>query len=93
MHIANAQVNKVFELHLHKVYSAQFRPTDALSRPDKLTLSGRANEIQAIKSHISMLPDIRNEAIRPLQQQISKGNYQPSDFDTASAIIAGVARN
>jgi len=90
MLIANAQVQKVYELHLHKVYNPQVRFTDAVSGPDKLTLSGRANEMQAIKSFLSTLSDIRGDKVGPLRKMVGKGAYQSSDHDTASAMIAGM---
>lgn len=91
MHIANAEVSKVFDLHLHKVYSSQIRFSDPVSRPDKLTLSGRANEIQAIKSFMSTLSDIRSDRVGQLQSMVGKDSYQPSDYDIASAMIAGMS--
>lgn len=92
MLIANAQVSKVFELHLHKVYNPQVRFADPVSRPDKLTLSGRANEIQAVKSMISTFSEIRSDKVRSVQQMISKGTYQPSDYDIASAMVSGMSQ-
>jgi hypothetical protein len=92
MLIANAQVQKVYELHLHKVYNPQVRFTDPVSGPDKLTLSGRANEIQAIKSYVSTLSDTRSDMVGSLRTMVSKGTYQPSDQDTASAMIDGMSR-
>ncbi len=91
MLIANAQAQRVFELHLHKVYNPQIRFADPVSRPDKLTLSGRANEMQAVRAYVSTLSDIRSDKVGPLQKMISKGTYQPSDHDTALAMIAGMS--
>jgi len=92
MLIANAQVSKVYELHLHKVYNPQVRFTDPVSGPDKLTLSSRANEMQAVRDYVSALPDIRGDKVLAFQHMIGKGTYQPSDYDTASAIVAGMPR-
>lgn len=89
MLIANGQVQKVFELHLHKIYNPQVRFADPIGRSDKLTLSGRANEIQAVRSCIATLPDIRSDKVRSLQQSVSNGTYQANDYDIATAILTG----
>ena len=89
MHISNARIHKVFELHLHKVGASQIRLSDPVETPDKLTLSGRAGEIQAVRTTILGLNDVRNDKVRAVGQMIRKDLYQPSDYDIASAIIAG----
>ena len=88
MLISNAQIHKVFELHMHRVHSPQARASDPVQSADKLTLSGRASEIQAIKSYVAVMDDVRSDKVRSLQGTIRKDRYQPSDADIASAILA-----
>ncbi|MCX6375015.1 MAG: flagellar biosynthesis anti-sigma factor FlgM [Armatimonadetes bacterium] len=93
MLISNPQVNKVFELHMHKIHLSQVKPSDPIGRSDKLTLSGRANEIQWVKTFVSALQDVRNDTVRPLQRMVGKDLYQPKDCDIASAILADAAQS
>jgi hypothetical protein len=91
MHISNARIQEVFELHMHRVRPVQTWASEAVQTADKLTLSGKANEIQAIKSYVAAMPDVRSDKVHHLQGMIRKDRYQPTDADIASAILANSA--
>jgi len=93
MHISNTQIQKIFELHLHKVHASNVRPGSPARKPDQLTLSRQATEMQHIKRFVCTLPDIRQDKVRELQRTIDSGAYQTSDSDIASAILAGATQS
>jgi len=87
MHISNTQIQKIFELHLHKIHVSSVRPGSPAREPDQLTLSRQATEMQNIKRFVSALPDIRQDKVCELRRTIETGGYQVSDGDIASAIL------
>ena len=93
MHISNAQIQKIFELHLHKVRVSGVRPGGPVRKPDQLTLSRQATEMQNIKQFVSALPDIRQDKVYELRRTIESGGYQVSDSDIASAMFASAMRD
>ena len=92
MHISNAQIQKVFELHMHKVRALDIRFADPVSSPDQLSLSRQATEMQHIKQYISGLPDVRHEKVRDLRGTIQEETYQVSNYDLASAMFASAGQ-
>lgn len=90
MLIANTQIHKVFELHMQKVRPLAVSASESTRSADKLTLSGRASEMQAIKSYIAAMDEVRGEKVRSLQGMMRKDRYQPTDSEIASAILANV---
>ncbi len=84
MHISNAQLQKVLELHLHKVYATQPKSEAGMgSRADKLTLSRQAAEMQQIKQTLAQLPDTRENVVRDLKQKLRAGDYKISEEELA----------
>jgi anti-sigma28 factor (negative regulator of flagellin synthesis) len=85
--ISNTQINKVFELHMHKVNLSNVGPMLLTGRTDQLTISGRAAEMQSIKQFASKLPDTREDMVHAYRGMIADGTYQLSDYDLASAMF------
>lgn len=54
---------------------------------DKLELSNRASEVGKFVEQLKELPDVREEKVSGLREQISSGSYQPSGEDIADAIL------
>lgn len=54
---------------------------------DKLEFSARASEVGNLVDQIKQLPDVREEKVNTLRDQISAGSYSPSNQDIAAAII------
>jgi negative regulator of flagellin synthesis FlgM len=54
---------------------------------DKLELSSRASEVGKLVEQLKNMPDVREEKINQLREQISTGKYNPSSNDIADAIL------
>ena len=93
MHISNAQVLRVFQLHVHKVHASGVGPGASVGQPDRLTLSRQATEMQNIKQFVSGLPDVRHDKVCDLRRMVDEGAYQVSDHDVASAMFAGALKD
>jgi negative regulator of flagellin synthesis FlgM len=58
-----------------------------VSSNDKLQFSNRAEEAGKLLDQLKELPDIREEKVSALRQQILAGEYSPSSEDIAAAIL------
>lgn len=88
MYVDNAQIQKVLELHLHKVYSTQNSPAISSARGlDELILSSRATEMQEIKQAVTALPDMRTNLVQDIKSKVSSGTYKASDRDIAESMF------
>ena len=54
---------------------------------DKLDFSSRASEVGKLVEQLKDLPDVRQEKVSSLREQISAGNYNPSGEAIADAIL------
>lgn len=91
MRISNAQIEKVFELHLNRVHSAQDGSGGgAAAKPDELILSTKATDMEQAKQKAAGLPEIRAGVVHQLKQKIQAGGYVAGDEDLAQAIIRSV---
>jgi len=94
VHVSNAQLQKVLELHVHKVYSAGSRPPScARGAADELVLSSRGEMIRAVKEKASQMPALRAEAVRELKQRIGRGDYTPDAGEIAEKMFANILQN
>jgi len=88
VYVNNAQIQKVLELHLHKVYSTQSRPSISSARGlDELVLSSRATEMQEIKQAVSSLPDMRANIVQDIRSKVSSGTYEINGRDIAESMF------
>ena len=62
------------------------------ARVDTVFISGRAETLAKLATLIAGLPDIRQERVSSLQQQISSGSFHPSASDIASSLIQDEVR-
>lgn len=89
MQISNTQINKVFELHLHKVYAAQSKPTVSAGRGfDQLFISAKAADIQRTMKTVASLPSVRPEVVNGAKQMIQSGNYNTNGMDIAESMFS-----
>ncbi len=58
-----------------------------LKTEDKLEFSDRATEVGKYVEQVKDMPDLREEKISRLREQISAGTYQPSSTEIADAIL------
>ena len=54
---------------------------------DKLQISNQAANFGKLVDQIKDLPEVRTEQVNALRDQITKGEYQPSNEDIAEAIL------
>lgn len=54
---------------------------------DRLDLSARASEVGRLVEKVKEMPDVRQEKVKALREQISSGNYNPSSDEIAEAIL------
>jgi negative regulator of flagellin synthesis FlgM len=54
---------------------------------DKLEFSGRATEAGKLLDSLKELPDVREEKVNALREQIAAGEYNPTSEDIADAIL------
>lgn len=58
-----------------------------LAVSDQINVSDRASSIQQMVDKISSIPDVRQDRINALRQQIQTGSYNPSSNKIADAIL------
>ena len=54
---------------------------------DKLDISSRAAEVGRLVEHLKTLPDVRQDNVTALKEQIAIGQYRPSAQNIADAIL------
>lgn len=63
----------------------------AVSNPlavnDQVNVSDRASSVQQMVDKISSIPDVRQERVNALRQQVQAGSYNPSSNKIAEAIL------
>ena len=92
MHISNAQIQKVLELHLHKVYSTRRGQTTGAAASDELVLSPKAADMQQVKQKIIGLPDTRADIVREMKHKIEAGEYKVGSAELADGIISALSQ-
>lgn len=58
-----------------------------LNPSDEVSVSERAASVQQIVDKISNIPEVRQDRVEALREQIQAGNYNPSSKDIADAIL------
>ena len=61
---------------------------DSVVREEKVSLSSAARDIQQAEKAIEKLPDVREEKVRELQDQIETGKYDVSGEKIAGKMIS-----
>ena len=87
MQISSSQINRIYELHLHRVSNTSRTMESGIISSDQLTISSRAAEVQKIQQHVAKMPDVRFDKIQELKTAVMEGRYQSSDNEIASAIF------
>lgn len=54
---------------------------------DKLEISSRASEVGRLVEQLKALPDVRQDKVNALKEQIATGKFAPSADDIADAIL------
>lgn len=88
MHISTNQIQKIFEVHTHRVSSVRMTPDiDLVHRADSLMLSRQALDMQAVKQAVAKLPDIRDDVVRSIRNEIASGSYKIDEVDLAQKML------
>ncbi len=95
MKISNNQTNKILSLYTQQSQAAgaKGKATDAgaTAKPagqrDELVLSDRAREIQLAMRTAKASPDIREERVRAIKEQIQSGTYSVPAEDVARMML------
>lgn len=58
---------------------------------DKLDISSRASEVGRLVDQIKALPDVRQDKVNTLKEQIAAGTYKPSGESIADALLKDIS--
>jgi hypothetical protein len=94
MHISNAQIHKVLELHLHRV-SGVHSPTgvNTAQQSDRLTLSRKATDMQDIKQLLARVPEMRVGVVNDFKNRVETGAYEVSELEVAENMMTSALLN
>jgi len=59
--------------------------------PDKIEISDAAKEYQVAMHAFKKMPEVREDLVNEIKQQIKEGSYKPSSEDIAKKIIASLS--
>ncbi|MHB9130810.1 MAG: flagellar biosynthesis anti-sigma factor FlgM [Armatimonadota bacterium] len=89
MKITGSQVGSVAPTYLDKVKKVAPREgTDATLSTDTVELSADVSTIETARKIIAATPDVREEKVEALRQQIQNGTYRPPAEEIADKILA-----
>jgi negative regulator of flagellin synthesis FlgM len=81
----NAYVNQVQERN--KVDSSNNKPEKSTAKADTVVISDAAKRIQEAKVQLDNIPDVREEKVAQLKEQVDNGTYQVDAEKTADKLI------
>lgn len=87
MQISGSQLNKIYELHLHRVNTVSRTMESGIVTSDRLTISSRAAEVQKIQQQVTAMSDVRQSKIQEIKTAVQEGRYEYTDREIASAIF------
>jgi flagellar biosynthesis anti-sigma factor FlgM len=94
VYINNAEIHKVLEVHLHKVYGTKSKAGISSTKgPDQLILSPKATEMQQAKQVISSMPEVRDDLVQNLRAKLQAGTYNTEEQNTAGNMLDSAIRN
>jgi len=81
----DAYVNQVHEKN--KVDAANSKPDKAAAKTDTVVISDAAKRIQEIRNQLDAVPDVREEKVAQLKNQIENGTYEINADNIAEKMI------
>lgn len=84
------QTRKQGEVSLADIKNSESDATRNVVREDKFQISDRAAEVGKFVDRIKDLPEIRQEKVEILRQQVERGEYDSSSKDIADAILRDI---
>jgi negative regulator of flagellin synthesis FlgM len=89
MRITGSQVGSVAPTYLDKAKKVAPRDgMEATAQADTVELSADVSTVETARKIIAETPDIREDKVEALRQQIQNGTYRPSAEDIADKILA-----
>ena len=70
-----------------KVSEERSGETTARSKPDQVSLSGTAKELNKLKDIVNSMPDVRTDKVETLKNSIALGSYNVKGDDIAGKLI------
>lgn len=72
--------------------TANIKKQDKVSlSPDKIEISDAAKEYQVAMKAFKQLPEVREDLVNEIKQQIKEGSYKPSSEDIAKKLLASLS--
>lgn len=84
------QTRKQSDVSLADIKKSESDATRNVVREDKFQISDRAAEVGKFVDRIKELPEVRQEKVEVLRQQIERGEYDSSSKDIADAILRDI---
>ncbi|HUI77603.1 MAG TPA: flagellar biosynthesis anti-sigma factor FlgM [Bryobacteraceae bacterium] len=66
---------------------------NAAAEGDRTQLSTDAGRVQALSAAVLQLPEIRQDKVAALAEQVQKGSYQVGAVQTAEALLTALTTN
>jgi len=74
---------------IEKVQSEQSQKVDGNAAPEeKVNLSTKARDIQQLREAVNQLPDVREDKVRALKDQVDRGAYDVNGQKIAEKMVS-----
>jgi len=84
----NAQMIQQYQRNENTTQAVDKQAGSAAVKPsEKVDLSTKAREIQQAKVEVSKLPDVREEKVQEIKDQVDKGTYNVSGEQIANKMV------
>ena len=94
MHVSNAQLQKVLDLHLQRVYALkEVLGATPSQGADELILSRKATDVQEVKRRVAGLPDLRTGVVNGFKSKVQAGEYKVSESEVAESMLAAALQS
>lgn len=80
-------MNKVNEVYKNNKSSKVYAASAASAPKDTLAISGFAKEMQVAKQSLASVPDVRQNRVDEVKQQIEAGTYNVSASQVADKLL------
>lgn len=93
MKISNRQVQSLIEAYQKRLEAVGTDPRSAVvrrpgSRSDRVELSPDAQELARLSQLVRQMPEVREDVVRQLAEQIREGSYHVPARDIAEKMVA-----
>lgn len=86
----NISIQNVMKSYNQTVSNVKKKDSVNLS-PDKIEISDAAKEYQVAMQAFKQLPDVREDKVSEIKDQIKDGSYKPSSEDIAKKLLERLA--